>query len=124
MKKIVIIDDNPLILCSLKKLLNLAGYKVETAENGQVGFSKMIKTHPDLVLIDINMPILDGFSLIEKIKENKNIKHIPIIVLSAFKDSELIMRCDFMGVKNYITKPYDQKGLILRIENVIEASNK
>lgn len=82
MKKILIIDDDKLLNNLLEKKLILAGYDVVIAENGDKGIKKIKEEMPDLVLLDITMPVMDGYEVLENIEKDDSIKDIPVIVIS------------------------------------------
>lgn len=118
-KTIIIIDDQPFILKALSRLLKASGYLAKTAENGYLGLLKVINDIPSLIILDLNMPIMDGFTLIDKIKSNSTLARIPIIVLTCFSDMDIVKRCKDKGVNEYMVKPYNQRVLLTKIEQLI-----
>ena len=124
MKKILIIDDDPEVIKVLKLQLEKGGYEVVDALDGDAGLIKVNEGKPDLVLLDIMMPKMDGYNVCEKIKDNPSIKNIPVIMLTAKNmgdDVELALekKADW-----YIAKPYDIKYLLKKIDELIKQSKK
>lgn len=116
---VLIVEDNPdlreYIKDDLKEL-----YHVEEAANGEQGFRKAEKLIPDLIVSDIMMPVLDGYEMTKKLRENEKTSHIPIILLTAKSDKESKLEGLEMGVDDYLTKPFDTQELLIRIKNLIE----
>lgn len=113
--RILIVDDEPDIRASLSDLLRLTGYAVETAERGHQGLELMTQYLPNVVLLDLKLPDLDGYSLCQSIKANTQTKDIPVIFISACQDE--MNRAFDVGGADYITKPFCNQEVIARIEN-------
>ena len=116
MKSILVIEDNKDIRENTEEILNLAGYKTFTAENGKRGVELAIKERPDLVICDIMMPELDGYGVLHLLRKNIETQNTPFIFLTA-----KIERTDFrkgmeMGADDYITKPFEDIELLNAIE--------
>lgn len=86
---ILIIDDQPFFISMLQNVLQAKGYRVVTATNGPDGLAKAKEHRPDAILLDIEMPEMDGFAVCEKLKQDFALKHIPVIVLTATSDAKL-----------------------------------
>lgn len=112
MKKILIVDDSEYILESTSVLLTLEGYEVYTAMNGEEGYQKALEILPDLILCDIQMPIMDGYSMLEKIRSNPKTEFIPFVFLTAFGEKQNIREGMIRGADDYITKPFTHQELI------------
>ena len=82
MKKILLIEDNDDIRNNTAEILELSNYKVTTAENGKKGLEKALEQHPDLIICDIMMPVLDGYGVLHAIHKNDTFKNIPFIFLT------------------------------------------
>lgn len=119
MKTIAIIDDQYFVVESLKRLLKKEGYNVISANNGYEGILLIRNYIPDLIVMDLNMPIMDGFEAIRKIKQDKILTKVPIIVLTAFGDIEYIIEISKLGVTDYVIKPYRQEDLLKRIKRAL-----
>ena len=117
---ILIVDDNPNNLKVLGGVLKVAGYNFRMAKSGKLALSVLQKTKPELILLDIQMPEMDGFETCEKIKEIHEYKNIPIIFLTANTDSESLNKAFEVGGVDYVTKPFNTEELLRRIETHIK----
>ena len=122
MKKILIVDDNNDNIISLKFLLEKLSdkYKIITATNGEDALKKIEKVLPDAILLDIKMPIMDGYEVCRRIRNNKSQPYIPIIFLTAH-DTDIQSRTKGynLGADDYITKPFDANELFARLNSVL-----
>ncbi|MBU0757731.1 MAG: response regulator [Nanoarchaeota archaeon] len=119
MPTVLVVDDDEDILYSVKKLLTKkANYDVITANGGKECMETLKKGKPDIILLDIMMPGMDGWDVVEKIHEDKSLQNIPIIFLTA-KDDKLTQTVASISVEDYIIKPVDVDLLIKRIEKVL-----
>lgn len=112
MKKILVVDDSDYVLESTSVLLALEGYEVFTASNGLEGYQKALEILPDLILCDIQMPIMDGYAMLEKIRSNPQTESIPFIFLTAFGEKENIRQGMVRGADDYITKPFTHSEIV------------
>ncbi len=112
MKTLLVIDDNKEILENTAEILDLAGYKVVTAENGKTGIELALIHKPDLVICDIMMPVLDGFDVLKLLQKNERIRDTPVIFLSAKAERVDFRRGIEMGADDYITKPFSGTELL------------
>ena len=115
-KRVLIADDDPVILRLIQVNLELEGYDVITANNGQEAVDKATAEHPDLVILDIMMPRLDGYQACEKLKASDETKDIPVIFLSAKAQQGDIEKGESFGVAAYLTKPFDPTELLEVVE--------
>jgi len=105
MKKILIIDDDKLLTNLLERKLSNAGYEVIIATNGDKGIKKIREIIPDLILLDITMPVMNGYEVIEQMSKEDNIKNIPLVVISNSGEPVEIERIKKSGiVKDWIVK--------------------
>lgn len=116
MSKIVLIEDNNEMRENIKEILELANYKVFTAENGKRGVELIKKEVPDLILCDIMMPELDGYGVLYMVSKNINTSSIPFIFLTAKTENEDFRKGMNLGADDYITKPFDDVELLDCIE--------
>jgi DNA-binding response OmpR family regulator len=119
MKKIIVIDDEPDFLTIVSDALSKEGFQVITSEEPEDGYNKILSESPDLAIIDINLPNIDGFKLCQKIRENPQIKNIPIIMLTIRRKEEDKIRGLETGADDYISKPFHPSELIARIKTVL-----
>jgi len=115
-KKILIIDDNLLNIDVLLKNIDQYGYKTLIAENGDIGVQRADYAQPDLILLDIMMPGIDGFETCRQLKENPRTKDIPIIYMTALSGTSSRVKGFESGAVDYITKPFEQAEVLARIQ--------
>lgn len=119
MSKILIVDDSPTEIHVLSTILESNGYQVVTAESGESGVSVAKEELPDLVLMDVVMPGLNGFQATRQLKKDPATAHIPVVIVTT-KDQETDkiwgMR---QGAKDYLTKPVDEGNLINTIQAIL-----
>jgi two-component system chemotaxis response regulator CheY len=120
MKKILVVDDSAMIRLIVSKATKKAGYQLVEASNGQEGVDELLK-HNDisLILSDINMPVMNGFEMIQTIKEYDNLKYIPIVMLTTETDDKLKQKGRNLGVKAWMVKPFNEKTFLKAIMKLI-----
>lgn len=118
--QILIIDDNPKNIQVAASILKQAGYDVEFALDGLSGMAWLESSPFDVILLDVMMPGEDGFEICRKIKANPRFEFIPVIFVTAKTDRASVVQGFESGGEDYITKPYDSKELIVRVQNQIE----
>lgn len=116
MKSILVIDDNKDIRENTAEILDLAGYKTFTAENGKKGVEVALKEKPDVIVCDIMMPELDGYGVLHLLKKNTDTENIPFIFLTAKTERSDFRKGMEMGADDYISKPFDDIELLNAIE--------
>lgn len=119
MKKILIIENDPTILSNTAELLDLEGYHTFTATNGKKGLEKINRSVPDLILCDLLMPEMDGFTLLKHLGEHPDLKRIPFIFFSAKNDKIDISLGLRSGADDYVTKPFELETLLESIEKCL-----
>ena len=120
MTKILYVEDNPDNVYMLTRRLKKKGFELVIAGDGQEGIDKAIEENPDLILMDLSLPTMDGWTATAKIKEIEQVKDIPIIALSAHAMPEHRDRAIKAGCSDYDTKPVDIKRLLSKISEYIE----
>jgi PleD family two-component response regulator len=121
---ILVVDDEPHIAQILKFTLEKAGYHVFTAENGQDALEKIEELHPNLVILDVMMPIMDGYEVCRIMREDFKMNQIPVIMLSAKGELPEKVKGLEGGANDYLIKPYSNDELLLRVRNVLEWNTK
>ncbi len=116
MKSVLVIDDNPDIRENTAEILDLAGYKTFTAENGKNGVEVALKERPDVIVCDIMMPDLDGYGVLHLLRKNESTQHTPFIFLTAKTERSDFRKGMEMGADDYITKPFEDIELLNAIE--------
>ncbi|RKY31995.1 MAG: hypothetical protein DRP67_01630 [Candidatus Omnitrophota bacterium] len=123
-KKILLIEDDPDTLVYISKILKREGYEVEEAENGEEGLKKFRETKPDLVVLDIMLPGIDGWEVLKRIKSGLRSRKTPVVMLTA-KDTDMDKLKGYeFGADFYITKPFNMEKLLLIIRNIISEHSK
>ena len=122
MKRILIVDDEPNIVMTLDYALQKNGFKVFIARNGFEALEIADKEIPDLVLMDVMMPDMDGYETFEKLKTNIKLQNTKLIFLSAKDKQSDIDKGLEMGADDYITKPFSIKKVIKAIENELKSN--
>jgi signal transduction histidine kinase len=117
---ILIVDDMPKNIQVLSNILHNKGYNIRIATNGSQALESVKTKAPDLILLDIQMPEMDGFEVCIKLKENSETKEIPIIFLTAMIEPEKIVQGFELGAVDYITKPFNVAELSVRVATQIE----
>ncbi|MCK5292390.1 MAG: response regulator [Thermoplasmata archaeon] len=119
-KKIVVVDDEQNILDLVGMILEAEGFMVSKALNGTEGIKMAQKEHPDLVLLDIMMPEMDGWVVYRKLKEDAKTKDIPVAMLTVKAQTiDKEMALDVIGVEDYITKPFTPDELVERVQKLV-----
>src|ERR1043165_7910714 len=115
-KRILVIDDNADIRDNTAEILDLAGYKTFTAENGKKGVELALKEKPDVIVCDIMMPELDGYGVLHLLRKNPDAQNIPFIFLTAKTERSDLRKGMEMGADDYVTKPFEDIELLNAIE--------
>lgn len=118
-EKILVADDNPIIVEVIKSALKAENYQVSVAYDGQEALDKVHQENPDLILLDILMPKMNGYMVCKKIKDDPKVKHIPIIMLTAKEQESDKDKGLGMGADEYLTKPFEMEKLIEIIKKKI-----
>jgi diguanylate cyclase (GGDEF)-like protein len=118
--RILVVDDEPHIVNILRFTLEKEGYQVFTAENGLVALESIQEFEPHLVILDIMMPVMDGYEVCRKMREDFKMNQIPVIMLSAKGDPLARVEGLEGGANDYLVKPYSNDELLLRVKNVLE----
>lgn len=118
--KILVVDDEPNIVQTLKDRLEMNDYVVVTACNGDEGLKQAREEAPDLILLDVIMPILDGHEMLEKLRQQAWGSDISVIMLTARSQAQDIQRARVCNIDDYIIKPFDLSELLEKIENILE----
>ncbi len=117
MKHLLLIEDNTEIRENTAEILELAGYKVRTAENGKVGVELALQEKPDLIICDIMMPVLDGYGVLHLLNKNPELTGVPFIFLTAKAERTDFRKGMEMGADDYITKPFTDIELLNAVES-------
>ncbi len=118
-KKVLTIDDSKTLRLIVTRHLKPFGVEVIEAENGQIGLTKAQAEMPDLILLDYNMPILDGFHTLVELKTDPSLKPIPVMMLTTETVKETVFKLIKLGLKDYIAKPFTRELLLQKVNGVL-----
>ncbi len=121
--RIFIIDDNKMNINLINSILGKEGYEVFSTLDSTTAFKKTIEIKPDLILLDIMMPEMDGFQVCEQLKASDQTRFIPIIFLTSRNDEEGIKRAFELGAADYVTRPFNRTELLARIRTHLDLKN-
>ncbi len=121
--RVLVVDDeeNARYILNLKLSMK-KGFIVDEAENGKVALEKVAQNKPDIILLDVMMPVMDGYECCKRLKENPETEDIPIIFLTAKTRTNDIIQGIRVGVDDYIMKPYEFEDLYNRIMKILDSS--
>ena len=118
-KKILVVDDEPDILTLITARLEQKGYLVIAASDGLEGFEKAEKNRPDLILVDISMPRMNGFQMIELLHQYDTLSGIPVVVITASRQKDEEAWCKQAGIAQFILKPFEAEELLEKIRKAL-----
>ena len=122
--RILYVEDVEDIRLPISEILTLLGYEVRCANNGKQGVEAAESWQPDLILMDLRMPVMDGPTAIRTLRSNPDTSDIPIFVLSAYSDAETRSLCKQMGVDRFMSKPIDVEKLDTAIKETLSRQTK
>lgn len=120
--RILVVDDDPMILELLVTRLDLAGYEVVTARDGHEALKRIPDTHPHAMILDINMPRLDGFGVLQHLKSTGRILTLPVMVLTARYQASDVQEAIKLGAIDFLAKPFRDKQLFMRVERLLRST--
>jgi two-component system cell cycle response regulator DivK len=118
-KRILVVEDQPDNRRILRDLLTSAGYQIIQAENGEEALAAVARDRPDLILMDIQLPLLDGYEATRRIKADPATRAIPIIVVTSYALSGDENKARAAGCDAYVTKPYSPRALLAKIREYV-----
>ena len=119
-KKILVVDDEPYLAEMMANRLEANRYTVVTALSGRDALDQVAKVKPDLILLDILMPDMDGYQILRRLKEDPKTQSLPVIMLTVKKWSEDIKKAMESGASDYIVKPFSPAEVLKKIEGVLK----
>jgi DNA-binding response OmpR family regulator len=119
-RRILAIEDDPRVLAVLKKRLEFSGYEVVTAQDGTDGYRKARAESPDLIILDLILPGLNGYQICAMLKRDQNYRDIPVLMLTARSQERDIEEGMRVGADAYMIKPYDPNVLVARVKLLLE----
>jgi DNA-binding response OmpR family regulator len=121
--KILIVEDDPSVLDLLTTRLELAGYRTACAKDGYRALEVLNGPQPDAIVLDLNMPNLDGFGVLTALNKRPLDKQPPVLVLTARNAPDDVRRCLSLGAKDYLAKPFKDEQLLSRVARLLRRSN-
>ena len=118
-RKIVLAEDEPQIARLIEFKLKKEGYSVISKENGEEALKAIKMDKPDLILLDIMMPVMGGYEVLRRLKEDENLKSVPVIMLTARAQEKDVVKGIDMGAEDYITKPFHPAELLVRVKRIL-----
>lgn len=119
MKKILIVDDEPNIVMTLEYTFKKSNYEVFIARDGQEALDILKTNYPDIIILDIMMPMVDGFATLEQIRKDDNLQHTKVMFLSAKNKESDIEKGLELGADAYMTKPFSIKKVVEKVEELL-----
>jgi CheY-like chemotaxis protein len=116
---ILVVDDNPDVRLALATLLQDEGFEVAEASDGDVGLEAARERKPDLILLDLMMPRVDGFETLRELKKDENLADVPVVVLTARRGSEDMPLARALGATDYLNKPWNDGGLETAVKKAL-----
>ena len=118
--RVLVVDDSDVIRTLITVNLELEGFEVVTAVDGQDALDKVREVHPDVVTIDVKMPRLDGFDTVERMRADPRTQDLKIAMVTACAQVDDLRRGDEVGVDAYVTKPFDPTTLVRTVRDLVE----
>lgn len=118
-KRVLIVDDEPNIVMSLEFLMKRAGYEVRVARDGEAALAAIAESAPDLILLDVMMPKLDGFAVCESVRKRRELADVKVVIVSARGREVEKERGLALGANAYVTKPFATRDLVAQVEKLL-----
>jgi two-component system, cell cycle response regulator len=122
--RILVVDDSDVIRAMVAHAFKPFDCDVLEASDGSQGLAAAARTKPDLILLDISMPVMDGFEVLHRLKANRDLRSVPVIMLTAEAAKDTVLRIAKMGVHDYIVKPFDEDEITLHVERFVELKTR
>lgn len=116
---ILIVEDDPMIGELIMLRLTAAGYRTSWARNGREALAKIYEVRPKIMVLDLGLPVIDGFGVLEQVRAQQFFKNLPIIVLTARHELADVKRAMALGASGYMAKPFEPKDLVKRVEKCL-----
>jgi DNA-binding response OmpR family regulator len=119
-KKVLIVDDEPGIIVALQFLMEQNGYATVVAFSGEEAMEAVARHRPDLILLDIMLPVADGFEVCQRVRENPDWNHIRIVLVTALGNEANVTKGLDLGADAYVTKPFANADLVAQVKELLE----
>ena len=118
-RKILLVDDSETILMMEQMILQKESYEIVMARDGQEGIAKAVETKPDLILMDVVMPKMNGFEAIKRLRQREETKSVPIVMVTTQAEMESMEAGYVSGCNDYVVKPIDRLELLAKVKNLL-----
>ena len=122
-KKVLAVDDNSISLAAIEQELK-DEYEVIPINSGMRALKYLQRARPDLILLDIQMEVMDGIETLKEIRDMKECKDIPVIMLTSMREKEIVVESVKLGVEDYVIKPFNRQDLHMRVDRVLKEKDK
>lgn len=122
--KILTVDDSKVVRIMVKRALKSYDCTIVEAANGQEGLEAAARENPDLIMLDVTMPVLTGLEMLTKLRADEALKAIPVIMLTAESAQENIAQADSLGISGYIPKPFKEDNLVEKVKAAVTLNPK
>lgn len=119
-RTVLVVDDDPTQCLLIAEFLRSSGYEVFTAASGEDGYDLARRLIPDVIMLDVMMPYIDGFNICSELGLNARTAHIPVILMTGLREPEALLQGNTAGAVDFITKPIDWPALPSRIAHVLD----
>jgi DNA-binding response OmpR family regulator len=119
---VMVVEDDPLIGELLKVRLESVGYQVSWAKTGREALDRLFDIMPKLLLLDLGLPLIDGFEVLRHVRRHRVFANVPIVVLTAHNDAEDVRRAISLGATDYLTKPFEAAAFLKRVAHHLAAA--
>jgi len=118
-RRVLVVDDHPALIGLIADALTRAGYTVISAENGETGLAAVDEHHPDLVILDLSMPVMTGLQVLRALRNHPETQYLPVIVLTGRDGAADILDCWMGGVDRYLVKPCSMEELLNAVRQML-----
>lgn len=122
-KRILVLEDDQDVMDTLKLILLSKGYEVDVAYNGKQGVEKIKQRRPDLIVLDLTMPIMDGWAVLVALKKDPNYSAIPVVIITSSQKAEDIEKAKKFGVESYVVKPFEAQKILRIVRHLMKIPN-
>ncbi|MBI4419077.1 MAG: response regulator [Ignavibacteriales bacterium] len=123
-ERILVAEDQPHIRALIQYKLRNSGYQVVAVEDGEAALKNAIESKPDLILLDVMMPLMTGFEVLAALKQNEETRQIPVLLVTAQSSESEVLKGLEMGADDYVTKPFSPNELAARVKTVLMRRKK
>ncbi len=121
--RIVVADDDPIVVRFLTSVFQSEGFEVQGAEDGERALQMIRENRPDIVILDLGMPFLDGFEVCRQVRQSAETSHLPVIILSMRDKEQDALRAFELGASDYVRKPFNALELVARARKLIRENS-